>query len=232
MTAWDLFAIAIQRWVVTVFCVILTASAAFWAMKSPPVYLVQDRVVLLPPAAADPNGLTEASRSVIDLAGVVARAIEGSGGQSQPVSDGVTLTGEGIRSGYSIRQPNSGGQWKFSFDQPVLDVQAVDATPAKARAQMQLALDEITKTLTSLEDAQGTSAENRARMSLNPATPQISEQDGSRPRAIAASIFTGAIVTLALLSGLGRKKPPLRLPDRRTARRSRRTAALAGAGRR
>ena len=230
MTAWDLLSIAMRRWIVTVICVLLTAGAAVWAMKAPPLYFVQVRVVLLPPATPDTNGLTFPSRSVIDLAGVVARAIDGSGGQSQPVSDGVTLPGEGIRSGYSIRQPNSGGQWKFTFDQPVLDVQAVDSTPARARVQMQVALDEISSTLTSLENAQGTSTANRARISLNPATPQIFEQTGSRSRAVIASIFTGVIVTLALLSALGPKRSVPRMPVDKPKRPSRRPRDLVGSG--
>lgn len=232
MTAWDLFAIAIQRWVVTLICVVLTAGAVLWTVKSPPLYFVQVHVVLLPPVTADGNGLAVASRSVIDLAGVVARAIGGSGGQSQPVSDGVTLPGEGIRSGYSIRQPNTGGQWKFSFDQPVLDVQAVDSTPAKAEAQVQLALGEIKRTLVSLENGQGTSMQNRARISLNPATPQVFEESGSRTRAATASAFTGIIVTMALLSALGPRKPLLRRSTwRGSAASSGRPPALMGAGR-
>lgn len=206
MTLWDLFAVAIQRWMVTLACVLLTGLALFWVLSVPPVYLSQVRVVLLRPASVGVNAYTNTSQSLVDLAGVVARDIQGGGGKAQTVRDGVTLAGEGIRAGYSVHHPNSGGQWQYSFDQPVLVLQAVDATRPAVEAQIQLALDEVETTLDRLQDAQGVALEDRVRTSLNPPSPQFYDKDGSRSRAVAATVAAGALLTVAALGVLGPRR--------------------------
>lgn len=217
MTLWDLLSVAIQRWMVTLSCVLLTGVTLLWAVNVPPVYLAQVRIVVLRPASVGLNAYTNTSQSLVDLAGVVARDIQGGGGKAQTVRDGVTLAGEGIRRGYSVHHPNSGGQWHYSFDQPVLVLQAVDATRPAVETQIQLALDEVETTLNRLQDAQGVALEDRVRTTLNPSAPQFYSQDGSRSRAVVATVLAGALVTVAALGVLGPKRIAVagRPPSRR-----------------
>ena len=230
MTLWDLGAVAIQRWILTLCCIGLTALAMVWVVNVPPAYLSDVRVVLLRPASVDLNAYTGTSQSLIDLAGVVARAVQGGGGATQSVSGGVTLVGEGVRTGYSVQQANGGGQWQYRFDDPVVIVQAVDLTPDAAKRQMEVALADVTSILNSIQDEQGVAVKNRVRMSLNPATPQLSMVEGSRSRAVAAVGVTGLIVTLSALALLGSKpvrsglRPRRRLDQARSDRAKARTA--------
>jgi hypothetical protein len=210
MTVWDVLRIAAERWLVTVLGILLTALALVAVMQAQPAYLAQVRVVLLPPVTAQPNGLTDSGDSLISLAGVVAVAVEGADASAEAVSENVTLTGEGRRLGYTVRQPNAGGQWQYRFDQPVLDVQAVGATPQVAGEQLDAALRRVDAALVDIQDGEGVPPAGRVRSVLNPQTPQVSEVDGSAPRALTATALTGLLVTASVLGYLG---------PRRTARR-------------
>lgn len=203
MTIWDLLAAAARRRVVTLLGILLTGLAVFWVTTVPEVYSSQVRVVLLPPVSSQSNGYAYTSESLIHLAGVVARQIRGSGDVAETVSGDVTLSGEGYREGYAVRHPNVGGQWKYEFDQPVLDVQAVGRSRAQAESQMAHALRLVESTLAELQDAEGSSAANRVRTSLSPPIPQLRVEGGSSARAVAATALTGVILTLGILGSLG-----------------------------
>lgn len=224
MTFWDLLIVALHRWLVTLLCAALTGVLVFWVMQADPVYLSRVRVVLLAPELAQQNALGTTSQSLIDLAGVVARKVQGADSKAQVVSDGVTIVGEGVREGYSVTQPNNGGQWAYNFEDPALDVQAVAATPAGSRAQMDKALADISAALTEVQDQQSVAAANRVRTSLSPSTPQLLVQKGSNVRAIAASLVIGLLVGGTVLAILG---PQRRVRRRRGSRRSRGRAAPA-----
>jgi len=201
MTIWDLFAMAARRWLLTLSGALLTVLAMLWVAQIPPLYYVQVRVVLLPPASAQPNAYGYTSKSLISLAGVVARELRPPTEDAQSVSSNVTLVGEGIRKGFSVRQQNSGGQWQYRFDEPVLEVQAVGATPAEVRTAIATALKQVDSTLAGLQDEQDVSAVNRVRTTLNPTQPQFVKEKESRVRAIASTALAGLISTLTVVAG-------------------------------
>ncbi|KHL01229.1 hypothetical protein LK10_17620 [Sinomonas humi] len=58
-------------------------------------------------------------------------------------SFGGTLAGAGVRNGYTVVLPNSGGQWSQTYDQPELAVEAVAASPDRARSEVQSLLQQI-----------------------------------------------------------------------------------------
>ncbi len=203
MTVWDLIANAGRRWVLTLCGALLTGLALLWAVNVPSLYFEHVRVVLLPPVSAQPNAYGYTPESLIDLAGVVARKLRPPTTDAQSVSGDVTLVGEGIRTGFSVTQQNSGGQWQYRFDEPVLEVQAVGATPSDVRDQIGTALAQVESTLADIQDEQGVSAANRVRTTLNPLQPQLLEQKGSRVRALASIVLTGMLITLILVGGLG-----------------------------
>lgn len=203
MTLWDLLSLLWKRWYVTLGGAALTALAVAFVLSGTPLYYGQVRVVILPPQAALTNGYANTDESLVNLAGVVARSIQGASGDTEPVSEGITLVGQGVRDGFSVRQPNSGGQWQYRFDEPVLEVQAVGPTPAVVRAHVQQGVDSVVHTLDELQNAQGVDEQNRVRIQLNPTETQIFEQNGSRVRALAATTFAGLAATLGVLAILG-----------------------------
>lgn len=206
MTVWDLLSIAAQRWLVTLIGLLLTVAAVFVVSAAQPSYLAQVRVVLLPPASAQPNGLTDTGASLISLAGVVALTVEGADVSADAVSENVTLTGEGRRQGYTVRQPNSGGQWQYRFDAPVLDVQAVGSTRFDAGQQLDAALGRVESVLAEIQDGEDVPAASRVRTVLSPEVAQVAEVAGSTTRAALATTGLGVLFTALVLGYLGPRR--------------------------
>lgn len=169
------------------------AAAGWNAWKQPSATVVGEvQVVLLPPPAVLPNALAETTSSLISLAGVVGRGVEGFDGP-QTVDTSVTLASQGVRAGYSVRQPNLGGQWESSFQDPVVDVQAVGPTQEVAATQLALGLAHVGSVLTQIQDRESVPADLRVRVRLSPADPVYVVQKGSRTRGVAATLLAGVV---------------------------------------
>lgn len=178
---------------VALLLVAATAAAGWYAWKQPSASVVGEvRVVLLPPPNALPNALADTTSSLISLAGVVGRGVEGFAGP-QTVDSSVTLASQGVRAGYSVRQPNLGGQWESSFQDPVVDVQAVGPTQEVAATQLALGLAHVGSVLAEIQDRESVPAELRVRVQLSPPVPVYQVQKGSKTRALAATLIAGAV---------------------------------------
>lgn len=191
-------------------------GAALWNAWTQPAATVvgEVRVVLLPPVNGLPNALAETTSSLISLAGVVARGVEGFPGP-QPVDSTVTLASQGVRVGYSVRQPNLGGQWQGSFQDPVVDVQAVGPTQEVAATQLSLGLSRVGAVLTEIQDREAVPSDQRVRVRLSPADPVYLIQKGSRTRGLAGTFLAGAVALGAWLRF--RQATAGRSPGRRDA---------------
>lgn len=212
MTAWDLLAIAAQRWAVTLMGVLLTTLAVFATTTVPPVYFAQSQVVLLPPTTTQPNGLTDIRESLVSLTGVLAQRLNGTDDPARPVSDAVTLVAEGRREGSTVRQQNVGGQWAYRFDQPVLEVQVVGETPTEVETRMGATLLDVEAALIEIQDSRGVAPAARIRTVLNPTVAQVSEHGGSTVRAMLSAGIVGLLATTMVLAFLGRTRSHPRGP--------------------
>lgn len=213
MTIWDLLLLSLRFWVVTVVGFALTAAAVPLVGQQPGIFSGQVNVILLQPEPFPGNALAETTDSLISTTGVVAQLVGGQGGTSRSVSDQVTLVGEGLRQGYSVRQPNSGGQWEYRFETPVLDVQSAGQTLDDARAEMNAALTRIEDVLDKLQSDASVDETLRIRIQLSPNQPVYTYAHGSRARALAGTLLTGVLVTF------GGVLVAERLTDRRERRR-------------
>jgi len=225
MTSADVVAILLRRWYVVLAGLAMTASAIFFCAERPGVYSTQtDVLFLIPTSAKNPNPVAAGSESLIATAGLVARIV--SEGQIDPstASSGVTLTGEGIRQGYSIRLPNSGGQWANNFDRPVLDIQVAGPSEAWVRATLTVQIASINDSLRSLQEADGTGKENFIFTSATPAKPKIVYSNGEPKRAIAAIFVLG--MTLTGLAAVGFERLVQRRHPSTRATRPKRTESV------
>ena len=190
--------------------------SGWYSWKQPASAVVGEvRVVLLPPPGGLPNALAETTSSLVSLAGVVSRGVEGFS-DPKPVDPTVTLASQGVRAGYSVRQPNLGGQWESSFQDPVVDVQAVGPTQEVAATQMSMGLSHVGRVLTEMQDAQGVPPDLRVRVRLSPPDPVYQVQKGSRARASAATLVAGSVL-VGLWFSFRRRTRPVR--GRRAAER-------------
>lgn len=221
MTIWDLLRLALRFWGITVVGTALTAAAVLLVAHQPGVFSGQVNVILLQPEPFPGNALAETTDSLISTTGVVAQLVGGQGGTSRSVSDQVTLVGEGIQDGYTVRQPNSGGQWEYRFETPVLDVQSAGPTLDEARAEMSAAVTSIEGVLDKLQSDASVDPSLRIRIQMSPSQPVYTYAHGSRMRAYAGTLLSGALVTF------GGVLVAERLAERRAQRR-RASAVTAG----
>lgn len=199
---------------------VVTGAAAGHVMQAPGVYSSQvDAVFLLPLSQENPNSLQFRSESLISFAGVIQRTVSATQSGIAPTSDAVTLVGQGVRHGYSVRLPNSGGQWASNFDRPLLDVQAAGSSPAEVRTTMRQVLQAIGTDLISRQRAAGVSAKHMVSMRESPDRIPMYYSRGSHLRAVAATLALGS--TLSVIgAGLMSKRP------RRTQQRGQGIARL------
>jgi hypothetical protein len=196
MTFGGLLALAWRHRFVTAVCLMLTGAALF--LGSSPIESWNGRVsvVLLPPERATGNAIAPTTASLIATTGIVARAVNGAGGESQTVSSDLTLTSIGVERGWSVRQPNAGSQWDLYYEESRLDVKSSGRTLEEASAQMTEALTAIEDALTALEDGRDVNEYERIGLELSPNQPVFTVQSGSQVRAMAGIGLAGLLITI------------------------------------
>lgn len=185
--------------------IVVTVAAAYHISRVPGVYYSQVNVVFTAPkSSANPNTLIVGTEGLTIAAGVVAKMI-GSQSGVQTASSGVILPSVGVRSGYSVRLPDDGGQYAHNFDKSLLDVQVVDPNPKVVSATMNRLLAEIAADLKTVQDSQHVTQVNRISIVQNPSTPPLYLLTGSRGRALLATLMFGFGITGIVASAIGRR---------------------------
>jgi hypothetical protein len=198
--------ILLRAGVIMLVGLLIRGVVGLYLAKRPGVYWSEVTVVLIAPkSVANPNGLSVNSESLIDTAGVLAKTVGSSPPGPPVVSDSVTLVGEGIRHGYGVRLPNSGGQFATNFDRAALDVQAAGTTVAEVSDTLSRVLAEITADLDRLQADAGVAKVNLIRTQLSPQTAPIYYQTGSKTRALAITLVLGSGLSWSLAWSIGRR---------------------------
>lgn len=197
---------ALRRcWYVVVVGLLATLAVGFQAMHAGGLYAAQQNVVLIAPATeTQPNTLENSSRGLIATAGLIEREIDQGRPLQATVSPDVPLYGQGVREGYSVIVPSTGGQWQVSFASPILSVQAVSSSPESVRAMLAGVRARVDAQLTLMQDADAVAQPERIRTDLAPAVPSIRHITGSRTRALAAVMLLGVLGTAVLAVWLDR----------------------------
>jgi hypothetical protein len=145
------------------------------------------------------------SESLIDLAGAVAKVV-GSSTPVSAVSDSVALVGEGVRDGYQVRLPNSGGQWAVNFDRPLLDVQTAGPTPEGVTQTVDRLVREINQVLVQIQTDARASKDQFVTTTLNPATPPLFYSGVSKVRAVGGCLLLGISATFLMAEWVARRQ--------------------------
>ncbi|PKH37456.1 hypothetical protein SAMN05192575_101435 [Nocardioides alpinus] len=202
MTLSDLLAAAWRFKVIVAVGMVFTAAAGFLAIQDRTVFWTRAEVVFLVPQNEFHPDRLAASESVIITAGAVAKSVLGPDPVPKYASPGATLVGAGVREGWSIGLPDSGGQWGTNFDSQVLAIEAVGPTREWVLDTVEELREEVRQSLQALQDDAGVSLDNRISLKASPAQPVIYGVGGSRPRALLMTMLLGGGLTLALVSVL------------------------------
>ena len=199
MTTHDLSVILRRRWYVVVLGLALLAGTLHVVASRPGVYWTQvDVVVLAPKSARYPNVIEQTSASLIAMAGLVERDVNGGAHPPATASAAVTLAGEGVRDGYSITMPNGGGQWANDFSRPVIDVQVVGPSEATVRRRLAVLVGRIERTLDERQATDQVPPVNRITASSSPTAAAVLHLEGSTKKAMAVTLLLGgALIPVA-----------------------------------
>ncbi|MDQ4490353.1 hypothetical protein RBS60_09085 [Sinomonas sp. ASV486] len=142
-----------RRWYVALIGLMLTTVG--WLVLSPGqhVYSARVTVTFLPPGQG-PVSQSDDSKipTLVNFAAMVRLALPSdTGSAADRESFGGSLVGAGVRKGFAVLLPNAGGQWSKWYNQPVLSVEAVDATPQDAESQVRQLTGQIVEASADLQ---------------------------------------------------------------------------------
>lgn len=199
MTVFAMLGAARRAWFIVVAGLGLTVAVGLGVAGTTGTYWAQVDVVFLG-AVTDtrPNPLGYSSQRLVDVASVIQRDVTKTTDQTQVVSPSIYLIDTGVRNGWWIRLPNSGGQWTLSYDRPALDVQVVGDTPDAVLAKMQVLLTEINAALDRRQDAARVDRDQRVTTSVSPPPAvEVHFSQGPVKRALLMTVLLGLGLTLA-----------------------------------
>lgn len=207
MTMRDLVRACWRWWPVVLTGAIVTAGVGSVAISDDGVYYTRTELVFLAPAsAALPNAVRTQSDSIIVTAGAVGRAVTGAAELPKFASHDVTLVGTGVRDGWSLRLPDTGGQWATNFATQRLVLEIVGPTRERVAARQQQLTDEVTSTVRALQSDQGAASADLITALATPESTVIFHMTGNRPRALLMTAALGMGVTAACVVMLERRR--------------------------
>ena len=198
MTFWELLRALLRRWPIVLVGVAITAVACWGVISDKGVFFTRTELVFLAPtSAANPNALRTQSDDIIVTAGLVAKQMSGAGKVTKFASPDVTLIGLGVRDGWMVRLPDTGGQWgtNFATQRLVLDIVGPSVDAVKDRQDDLTA--QVMNMLAALQRERGVDTINDITAIVAPETTVIYHVGGSRQRALAMTLLVGGGTTIA-----------------------------------
>lgn len=201
MTLSDLVRAMLRRWPILLLGIVVTSTAAYFAINDRGVYTSRVEILLLAPTStANPNALKTQSEDIIDTAGVLVKRVVGAGKVTKFNSPDVSLVGLGVRDGWSLRQPDSGGQWGTNFSTQTMILEVVGLDVATVQERQNELISRIRAELQSMQLEQGVDSINYITMNLAPATPITYHVGGSKYRALGMCGLLGAGTTVGIVA--------------------------------
>jgi hypothetical protein len=200
MTPWELILTMLRRWPVVLVGALCTGALAFVMLADDEVYWSRTEVVFLAPTSRlYPNSLSAPSEDLIITAGVVAKRVTGPGATLKYASPEANLVGIGVRDGWSVKLPDTGGQWAPNFARQVLSVEVVAPDREKLLARQRELIDRIARELDALQRERGVDPVNDITVTVQPETSAVYELGGSKIRTLGMVGILGGGATLSVI---------------------------------
>lgn len=198
MTLWELVRALIRNWLIVLIGVGLTAVSGLAAVAADEVHFTRTELVFLAPTSAlYPNALRTQSEDIIITAGLVAKEVTGPGKVTKFASPDVTLVGLGVRDGWSLRLPDTGGQWATNFATQRLFLDIVGPTAEQVREQQRALIAQVDRELEAMQRAAGVAPVNDISMITAPESTTIYAVGVNKARALAMTALLGGGATIA-----------------------------------
>ncbi|NEN04797.1 hypothetical protein G3T36_02835 [Diaminobutyricibacter tongyongensis] len=211
MTLRQFFSACLRRWPIVLVGVLCTGLAAFAGLGDKGVYYTRTQIVFLAPiSTAYPNALATRSEDIIDAAGAVAKSVTGPDPVTKYASPDVTLVGTGIRDGWSLVVPDTGGQWATNFPSQILNLDIVAPDRATVLQRQTTILRRVQENLDKLQSTRHVTPINEITITTAPRSTVIYHVGGSKPRMLGMTAALGIGLTAAVIvlaERFGRRRP-------------------------
>ena len=198
MTLWSLVRALVRWWPVVTVGVVLTMAAGYVASLDRSVYYTRTEVTFLAPSSRIyPNSLSTTSEGLIVTAGVIGKQVTGPGKVGKFASPDVTLVGLGVRDGWTVRLPDTGGQWAPNFAEQVLIIEVVGPDRASVVDRQQELVEQIDAQLQEFQRDAGVDPVNDITAKVTPESAGIYQVRGSPVRALGLTALIGCATTLS-----------------------------------
>lgn len=206
----------LRRWYVALTVLTLMLPAILHSWGATGVYWSKVDVVFYPPSgAAAGNPLRADSQATVHYAAMVERLVNGEQGNAAPGTTRANLYGTGIRNGYAVYIPSSGGQWQNSFDRSAITVEVVAERKDDVGRILTGIVDRIQTTAAERQAAIGVIPRSYITTSLSPGAPEVSYQP-AKP-VYAASALAALALGLAVAAAIVADRLALRKGRRRSS---------------
>lgn len=216
MTIWEIARVLLRRWPIVMVGVLLTGTIGFVAIKDEGVYFTRTEILFLAPTSSlYPNALRTQSEDLIITAGVVAKRVTGPADVTKFASPEVTLVGLGVRDGWSLTLPDTGGQWATNFATQMLVLDIVGPTREAVLERQHEIVAEVGAELDELQRSADVDPVNDITVMVAPETTVIYHVGPSRMRTLAMVTIIGAGITTvaALVADRRRRRRRERRPE-------------------
>ncbi|WP_224164406.1 hypothetical protein [Arthrobacter sp. StoSoilA2] len=188
--------------------------------SSDPVYWTQADVTFVAPDREPAYWIPGGNYGpLVDFAAMVERRVNSSSPTNGLVLSRGTLYGAGVRDGYSVTLPNSGGQWAKSFSRPVLTVQVVDSSADRVNESLARVINRINTVTLELQRELGVRS-NLITTVTSPSSPEIIFGGGTQSNRIKGAVvwvvLAGALSTVTAVL-IDRTNWPRRRTESRTS---------------
>ena len=211
MTLSQFLSACLRRWPIVLVGVLCTGLAAFAGLSDKGVYYTRTQIVFLAPSSTVyPNSLATRSEDIIIAAGAVAKSVTGPGPVTKYASPDVTLVGIGVRDGWSLVVPDTGGQWATNFPSQILNLDIVAPARATVLQRQTTILRRVQDELNKLQRENHVAPINDITMTTAPRSTVIYHVGGSKPRMLGMTAVLGLGITAAVIvvaERLGRRWP-------------------------
>ena len=207
MTFWELIRVLARYWPIVVVGGLCTAGIGLAAISNEGVYFTRTNVVFHAPTSnVNPNAIRTQSESIIDTAGLVAKRVSGPGKVTKFASPEVTLVGLGVRDGWSLRLPDTGGQWASNFATQMLVLDIVGPSPEVVQDRQEVLIQRAQQELHQLQRDAGVDPVNDIIAIPAPDSSVIFHIQGHRSRALGMTALLGVGVTISVVLAVDRRR--------------------------
>lgn len=143
MTTPDLIRVLLRRWQVVLAVVAVIAVSFAVLNRSGGTYVAETTVVFVIPGSAAVGVFDDRKRdTLVEFAAAVELEVN-NGEPPDRLSPSAPLVGAGVSEGHQVVMPNTGGQWQFSFPEPVLSVRVTGTSPESVRETLSSLVEQI-----------------------------------------------------------------------------------------